>query len=129
MVTYLVPTTLKMPCVNSETRILNLSPSYFQNLNKINGKTNLTQYLPNLKLYGTKFDLATLDEHVGLRTETVTVFADTVYMSRPLQKPIKNKISIRARIVSISEDIPMNMTREQLFEALHADQPVDNWAS
>ena len=103
--------------------------SYFKNLNKINGKTNLTQYLPNLKLYGTKFDLATLDEHVGLRTETVTVFADTVYMSRPLQKPIKNKISIRARVVSISEDIPMNMTREQLFEALHADQPVDNWAS
>ena len=102
---------------------------YFQD---INGKDNMTKYLTNLKLYGTLFDLATLEDYVGLRTENVTIFADTIWMSRSLTTPIKSRISMRARVVSISEDIPMNMTKQQLFNqnlAWLADQPVDNWAS
>ena len=101
--------------------------AYFQ---EINGRDNMTQYLADLKLYGTKFDLASLDDYIGLRTETVTIFADTIYMSRPLKSPIKSRVSMRARVVSISEDIAMNMTKQQLFDTpLEADQPVDNWAS
>jgi len=102
--------------------------SYFQNMNQVNGKSDLTRFLSELRLYGTKFDLATLDDHLGLRTEKVTIFADTVYMTRPLERPINSTIHIRARVVSISEDILMNMTRKQFFEPLQADQVVDNWA-
>merc|ERR1719450_1237189 len=102
--------------------------SYFRNLNKINGRSNLTKYLPDLKLYGTKFDLSQLDDHVGLRTKTVKIFADTVYLSKPLENPINCSVSIRARVVSITEDIPMNLTREQFFSTFEADQPVETWA-
>ena len=88
----------------------------------------MTQYLPDLKLYGTNFDLASLDDFTGLRTETVTINADTVFISRPLTRPISFKLSIRARVVSITENIAMEMTREKFFSPLTADQPVDNWA-
>lgn len=101
---------------------------FFREINQINGKSNLTKYLKDLKLYGTKFDLSTLDSYVGLRTETVTVFADTVYMRKAIENPITFKLNIRARVVSISENISMKMTREQFFQNLNSDQPVDNWA-
>ena len=103
--------------------------SYFKN---INGDASLTKYLPTLNLYGTKFDLADLDEYLGLRTENVIINADTVWMSRQLRRPINSTISIRARVVSISEDIPMNMTRQQFFQinqTQQSDQPVDYWAN
>ena len=100
--------------------------SYFR---EINGKPNMTAYLSDLTLYGTKFDLSSLDDYVGYRTEKVTIQADTVFMRAPLKNPLTFKLNIRARIVSITEDIYMNMTRQQLFdETLPADQPVDNWA-
>ena len=104
------------------------SNSYFREFNQINGKSNMTKYLKDLKLYGTKFDLAKLETHVGLRTESVTVFADTVYMSKSIE-PVFYRLSVRARVVSVSEDIWMNMTHKQFFSTFEADQPVDNWAN
>ena len=122
--------TFSFPKDKSESQVENYfeaeTDAYFQ---EINGKDNMTKYLADVKLYGTKFDLASLDDYIGLRTETVTIFADTIYMSRPLSAPIKSRLSMRARVVSISKDIPMNMTRQQLFSSLDADQLVDNWAS
>lgn len=99
--------------------------SYFR---EINGKSNQTQYLAELKLYGTKFDLATLYDYVGLRTKEVTISADTIYMSRPVEAPVTYKLSLKARKVSITEDIPMNMTHDQFFSLMPADQPVESWA-
>jgi len=96
---------------------------------EINGKDNSTKYVADLKLYGTKFDLATLDSYIGLRTEKVTIAADTIYMSRNLKSPLKAMLKLRARVVTITEDIPMNMTRTQFFSTFEADQPVENWAS
>ena len=101
------------------------SNSYFKD---INGNPNMTKYLSDLELYGTKFDLTTLGDYVGQRTKNVTVYADTVFMSGPLTEPIHYMLSVRARVVSITEDIHMNMTREQFFENLPSFQPVDNWA-
>ena len=99
--------------------------SYFQ---EVNGKGNLTKYLPELKLYGAKFDLASLDEYVGLRTEHVTIFADTIWISEPLSSPITFRMSLKGRVVALTEDIFMNMTRSQFFNVFEADQPVENWA-
>ena len=76
------------------------SNAYFT---EVNGAPNMTKYLADLKLYGSKFDLATLDDYVGPRTETVTIFADTIYMSRPLRHPVTSRVSLRARVVSITE--------------------------
>ena len=59
----------------------------------------------------------------------VTVFADTIFMSEPIEAPINYKLSLRARSVVITEDIPMNMTRKQFFDPnLEFDQPVESWA-
>ena len=99
--------------------------SYFK---EVNGSPNTTRELVDLQLYGTKFDLATIDEYVGPRAQMVTIFADTIYMSRPLGSPITSKLLMRGRVVSITEDIPMNMTKTQFFSFLVADQPVENWA-
>jgi len=96
---------------------------------EINGNKTTAKYLSHLKLYGTKFDLAELDDYVGLRTKEVTIIADTIYMSRPLRTPINFILTMRARVVSISEDISMIMTRDQFINPLPADQLVDNWAS
>jgi len=100
---------------------------FFRTFNNLKGNTS--QYINNAHLYGTKFDLATLDEYVGSITESVIISADTVFMSRPLAKPVHFQLTIRARVVSISEDISMVMTKEQFFNSQPADQKVDNWAT
>ena len=102
------------------------SNSYFQ---EINGKPDMTRYLADLKLYGTKFDLSTLEQFTGPRTETVTVTADTIVISEPLMNPVNYSLTVRARKASITEDIAMNMTRDQFFTTLEADQLVDSWAA
>ena len=102
------------------------SNSYFK---EINGKPEMTRYLADLKLYGTKFDLSSLEQFTGPRTETVTVIADTVVISEPLKNPVNYSLTVRARKASITEDIAMNMTRDQFFTTLEADQLVDSWAS
>ena len=100
--------------------------SYFQ---EINGGPDMTQYLADLNLYGTKFDLSSLESFTGPRTKTVTLTADTVVISKPLRNPVNYSLTVRARVVSITENIAMNMTRDQFFTTLAADQPVDNWAA
>lgn len=104
------------------------SNQFFRDINKVNGNDSMTKYVKDLKLYGTKFDLTSLDKHLGPGTETVTVNADTIYISRPLFNPIKCKVILRARQVSLTENIAMNMTRSRFFQHLPADQPVENWA-
>jgi len=112
--------------VNVENYFEAETNSYFT---EINGKDNSTKYVADLKLYGTKFDLFTLSSYIGLRTEKVTIAADTIYMSRSLESPLKAELKLRARVVTITEDIAMNMTRSQFFSTFEADQPVENWAS
>jgi len=124
--------TFKFPKDEQETKIENFfeaeNNEFFQDMNRLEGQSNITKYLADLKLYGTKFDLTTLEDHVGPRTEHVTIFADSIFMSNPLKEPLKYKVSIKARVVSLSHDIWMNMTKKQMLKPLTADQQVDNWA-
>ena len=106
--------------------------SYFREMNNVNGKSNATKYLKELTLYGTKFDLATLPEHTGPRTQKVTILADTVFFAKtkdtgPLK--IDYKLIIRARVVAISQNILMNMTKDSFFSGKESNHVVDNWSA
>ena len=60
-----------------------------------------------------------MEQFTGPRTETVTVIADTVVISEPLMNPVNYSLTVRARKASITEDIAMNMTRDQFFTTLY----------
>ena len=105
--------------------------SYFREMNNVNGKSNATKYLKELTLYGTKFDLSTLPEHTGPRTQKVTILADTVFFAKtkdigPLI--IDYQLIIRARVVAISQNILMNMTRGSFFSVNEPNHGVDSWS-
>ena len=86
------------------------SKSFFKDFNGATSELNTKR--KTLKLYGTKFDLAVLEQNTNASlTEEVTIMADTVYMSRPIS--ISYKLRIRARIVSIDKQLLMKMPAGQ----------------
>ena len=59
------------------------SETFFKDFNGATSEFNRKRKI--LKFYGTKFDLAVLEQNTNASlTEEVTIMADTVYMSRPI---------------------------------------------
>ena len=86
------------------------SETFFKDFNGATSEFNRKR--KTLKFYGTKFDLAVLEQNTNASlTEEVTIMADTVYMSRPIS--ISYKLRIRARIVSIDKQLVMKIPAGQ----------------
>ena len=86
------------------------SANFFKDFNGATSEFNKKR--KSLKFYGTKFDLAVLDQNTNASlTEEVTIMADTVYISKPIS--ISYKLKIRARIVSIDQQLSMKMSADQ----------------
>ena len=72
--------------------------TFFQEFNE--AEPTFNQRRKSLTFYDTKFDLSSLARNTNASvTQVVTVKADTVYMSEPLD--ITYSLIIRARVISI----------------------------
>ena len=89
------------------------SADFFKDFN--GAKDEYNSHRRSLTLYGTKFDLSTLQQSTNSSiTQNVTIKADTVYMSQPLS--INYKLIIRARVVSIDHALTMEMPADMFKE-------------
>ncbi len=87
------------------------SSKFFQTFNGIDAEYNRKR--SEITLYGTKFDMVALKEHTSANvTKEVTIKADTVFLSEPMD--INYRLKIRARIVSIDKKITMGMPLNEL---------------
>ena len=91
----------------------------------------LSAFRKTMTIYQLKFNLNDLDKYTkrGV-TESVTIYADTVYMTEELQ--ISYNLTIRARIVAISYPItliydrkPYNLPKEMLVRHVSFEDKLD----
>ena len=84
----------------------------FTDLKEVNKKFNAMR--KHVVIHKLKFNLNDLLQYTNNITETVTVYADTVYMTEPMN--ITYKLNIRTRVASISHPISMffNRTEKEL---------------
>ena len=90
------------------------SDRFFQEFNSQKGDNTHYQYMRELVLYETKFDLSEIKSYTSERTAEVTIKADTIYMSGPIE--INHKLNLIGRVVSLAHPIKMNMTKEMFYE-------------
>ena len=98
------------------------SDAFFEEFNSQKGENSHYPYMSEITLYEIKFDLAEMKSYTSSRTTMVTIKADTIYMSAPVE--ISHKLNLIGRVVSLAHPITMKMTKEMFFES----NEIEAWA-
>ena len=98
------------------------SDRFIAEFNSQKGDDSHFQYMKEITLYETKFDLTKMKDYTSERTAQVTIKADTIYMSAPVE--INYKLNLIGRAVSLAHPIKMNMTKEMFFDT----SEIEAWA-
>ena len=106
--------TLQFPKDDTTTTIKDYgfceSPAFFSDFGKVSANSTLMR--KHAIIHVPKFNLDDIPTFTNLSTtESVTIYADTIYMTRPLETPYF--LNMRARIVSISHPITMVYDRNR----------------
>ena len=96
--------------------------AFFRQFNAQDKTMNYTKHVKELTLYETKIDLNKISELTCNRTQLVTIKADTVWMSGPIN--INHHLNIQARVVALDYPISMNMSKKQFV----SKSLVETWA-
>ena len=110
--------------INKNVKVLSKckSESFFNNLQV--DSEGLNKLEKHVEILAIVFDLASLENHVGNRTESVLIRADTVICTKDIR--IHYELKIQAREVVLEKDVEMVLSKEDFLKNVDLDNFEDD---